>query len=357
MADRSKQWLPRWTRIAVFLVAVLACVFAWVSDRPRRQKRVIEQTHRLGGFVSHDHEHDPTRPPPKRDKHPLVSWLGEQFGPEYVHTLTRISLDGRPIRDDDLADLSGLTKLQMLYLNGTPLSDAALAHLRSLTQLQVLELRETTIGDAGMSHLRGLKSLQALYLDRTRVGDVGLASLGGLTELRALHIGHSHITDAGMAHLAGLSKLQVLTLPKTRISDAGLAHLRGLTSLRSLDLDGTDITDQGLKHLDGLVELQVLFVGGSRVSDEGIRKFKMARPGVQVFYKPRWNGLPRDNPGGNGSRLGIARPGLPVVEQHEQDFERNQQHHDDLEQLHARAAGLMHQQVIDVANRIELAAN
>jgi len=280
MIRRLKRQFQLRVYAVLLLIAALAGVFAWFSDRPRRQKRVIELTQRVGGFVSHDREHIPPIQPPRRsrsavaslpgqNKAPLergrsaLSWLREQMGREFAHNLTRISFDGAKVRDEDLATLSGLSHLELLYLNGTALTDAGLVHLRDLWNLRVLELRETKIGDAGVSHLRGLKKLEELYLDRTRVGDEGLTYLGGMTELRELHLGHTAVGDAGLSHLRGLTKLQVLTLQRTRITDSGLVHLKGLKSLRSLDLEGTDVTDMGLQHLTGLTDLSVLFLGGN----------------------------------------------------------------------------------------------
>ncbi|HEV3162965.1 MAG TPA: hypothetical protein VGZ22_02910, partial [Isosphaeraceae bacterium] len=183
----ARRWKPRLAlRVspALAVLAGLAVLFAWWSDQPRRQQRAIDLTQRLGGFVSHDDEHMPLRPQERHDANPALTWLQAQLGPEADRTLTRISLDGSALHDDDLVQVSRLAGLQRLYLNGTPVTSAGLAHLRGLPQLRVLELSETSVGDTGLAHLRDLKRVEVLKLDRTQVGDEGLAHLKGMTELR-----------------------------------------------------------------------------------------------------------------------------------------------------------------------------
>src|SRR5690348_15157889 len=97
---------------ALLALAGFAATFAWFTDKPRRQQRAIQQTRRLGGIVSHDAEHDPMRPPPQQRQSALWERLRAQLGPEYVHALTLISLNGQPVGDDDLSFLRGLSELQ-----------------------------------------------------------------------------------------------------------------------------------------------------------------------------------------------------------------------------------------------------
>ncbi len=210
-------------------LAIMAVVFLWLVDQPKRRGKAIATTKRVGGFVQLDGEYQPELqiPPfspsgnlvqrnqmtgrkPKRQilfSSPIgvARWLDKWLGPEFAHDLSVVSLDGQLISDDDLTNFEKVVGLRRLYLNGTPITDAGLAHLKGLSDLEVLELRETKIGDAGLHHLRQLTRLRALYLYETRVSDVGMASLARLRDLDELSLGNTAVGDAGLAHLARFS--------------------------------------------------------------------------------------------------------------------------------------------------------
>lgn len=161
----------------------------------------------------------------------VASWVNEMGGEleleeeDPCRAVVLIDLTGRPISDDDLAKLKGLSRLRTLELGDTPITDAGLAQLAELTGLCTLCLTATRITDAGLVHLKALTNLQELELLRTE------------------------ITDAGLANLRGLTGLQTLGLSLTKVSDAGLMHLRELTNLKWLDLMGTSVTEQGTQEL------------------------------------------------------------------------------------------------------------
>jgi internalin A len=80
-----------------------------------------------------------------------------------LRTLT-LSLKNFPIaaRDEDLAFLKRLTKLERLNLYSADLDDAWLAYLEGLANLKSLHLTDTSMTAEGLDHLEGLSNLTAM---------------------------------------------------------------------------------------------------------------------------------------------------------------------------------------------------
>jgi hypothetical protein len=239
------------TRVWLVVILVAGGALAWLSDQPRRRARAVDAAKRAGGYASLDEDHDPMKAPPAINRQsPATRWVAERLGPGFGHEVTLINFDAKPVTDADLASLSGLRGLRILYLNATPITDDSLRHLESLTGLQKLELRESAIGDAGLTHLSCLHSLRALYLHSTRVTDAGMIHLKPLKKLRELHLGRTTIGDAALPRLAELSGLEELYLEHTNVTDEGLVAMESMAKLRYLSLDGTRVTRAGIDKLN-----------------------------------------------------------------------------------------------------------
>jgi serine/threonine protein kinase len=72
-------------------------------------------------------------------------------GPFHVY---QIWLAGKPITDDELENITGLTQLEWLNLKDTDITDEGLEYLRDLPKLYILELQGTKVTDAGVERLR-----------------------------------------------------------------------------------------------------------------------------------------------------------------------------------------------------------
>ncbi len=212
--------------------------------------------------------------PPARPETRLPSVVAERLPDEGPAKVTELSLGCSDVRDEDLAALKLLTKLQRLDLSGTKISDVGLAHLKALPQLDWLDLSNTRVSDAGLAHLKPLTRLQGLDLSNTRIGDAGLEHLKPLTQLEALCLSNTRVSDAGLAHLKPLTRLQWLDLDNTQVSDAGLEHLKPLTQLKGLYLGSTRVSDAGLAHLKPLTRLQRLDLIDTKISDAGLDHLK-----------------------------------------------------------------------------------
>jgi hypothetical protein len=201
--------------------------------------------------------------------------------PEKPFRIRTITLDRRPIADEDMIHLQGLGRLQELRLNQTPIGNAGLAHLKDVPWLETIELRETRISNDGLKHLKDQPMLW-LDLSITSVTDEGLEHLKGFKKIQQLRLNRLKIADAGLERLAGITSLRLLELTDTQITDAGLKHVRKLNNLTWLMLTGTKVSDVGLEELHGLSGLRTLYVERTKITDEGVAKLKEALPNCKV---------------------------------------------------------------------------
>ncbi len=179
----------------------------------------------------------------------------------------------KEIDEDVLAELSGLTELQLLIVNERNLTDRGLAHLSTLTGLRILSLTGTGITDEGLWHLEGLDRIEELNLAQTAVTDAGLGALGRMENLAWLDLRDTAVTGTGLASLKGSDRLQCIGLRGTAVDDQGIESLRG-SSIRALDLGATAITDKAMNTLFTLEELRILDLTGTAVGDDGLARLK-----------------------------------------------------------------------------------
>jgi hypothetical protein len=155
--------------------------------------------------------------------------------------LTSVDLQTRPVGDDDLANLQGVTGLEELFLKGTRITDAGLVHLRAFPALRFLSVAGTAVTNAGLTRIRDCKALEDLGLDATRVTDDGLVHLGDLNRLKLLWLHDTAVTDAGLAHLRGLPALTRLVVRKTRVTAKGVAEFRAALPGCTVEWDGGEV--------------------------------------------------------------------------------------------------------------------
>ena len=189
---------------------------------------------------------------------------------------------GRPVigvtlyeaRDEDLAHLAKLPRLESLELYRAQVTDAGVAHLGRLTRLKRLRIPSARVSDRGLEALKGLEELRELDLSSSGIGP-GLAHLKGLAKLEKLDLFHTEVKDRDLAVLAELKELRELNLGAcAHLTDEGLAPLKGLTRLRKLELDLSAFDGSGLKYLEGATELRELSLLDTKVSGEALAQLK-----------------------------------------------------------------------------------
>jgi Leucine-rich repeat (LRR) protein len=230
-----------------------------------------------------------------------------------------VSLQGKPVTDEELAHLRGWKGLQVVNLSGCEkVTDAGLAYLALLPELTELNLSGTSVKGDGLvclkdaaglrvlelpavpmtikqvAPLSGLKGLERLTVSLRHDGDAGLRFLAGFPKLkeadfRGIHLSNRRMTligqmaglerldilsqpvgDRGLAQVGKLKNLRELRLADTRVTDAGLQTVGTLTGLKVLELSGRRFTDVGFQQLRGLAELERLQVRGTGLTDRGM---------------------------------------------------------------------------------------
>jgi serine/threonine protein kinase/Leucine-rich repeat (LRR) protein len=158
--------------------------------------------------------------------------------PKERFTLTRVSVGGKPVTDEELKHLKELKGLAYLNLNGTKVTDAGLEHLKELKALTYLSLGHTAVTGTGLTHLKELKGLRDLSLSGTAVTDAGLEHLKELKALTYLYLYNTPVTDIGLAHLKELKGLTHLDARKTKVTAKGLAAFHSAVPACTIERDG-----------------------------------------------------------------------------------------------------------------------
>lgn len=135
--------------------------------------------------------------------------------------LRTLKVTETPIKNSDLAFLSGMKHLQSLTLSGCAIS--TIAELDALEEITYLDLSNNTI--------RNISSLSAMtmleYLDLSNNALISLQALEKLTNLKTLDVSYNFLSST--SHVASLTALQELD-----VSSNNLMILEGIGSLTAL---------------------------------------------------------------------------------------------------------------------------
>lgn len=188
-----------------------------------------------------------------------------------------IGLNGARFTDDDLAQLTGFSKLKHLSLIATNIHGDGLKHLTALPQLEQLTLAGAAVTDRWLEQLPPLPNLKSLTLRSGRITDRGLLLLQRYPKLEQLHIGDMEVGDVGLAVLQHVPNLKRLALKHTLVSDAGLEQLAHVPHLQYFSLASPNVTGTGLARVATMQELNELQFVGPSVTDEWLRAVEPLR--------------------------------------------------------------------------------
>ena len=91
--------------------------------------------------------------------------------------LVELKLSSSGIKDDDIANISSLTKIEKLWLDGNKLTDQCLEKLVTLNSLSYLNVTSTSISKQGILQLKKLPALKNIYLYETKLTGEDLTQL------------------------------------------------------------------------------------------------------------------------------------------------------------------------------------
>ena len=233
-------------RSLLLLVVVVAIPCSWLETEmkaAREQRAAVEEIRKLGGRVRYDYEpeNSTTAVVP-----PYPAWMQKLFGDDLFADVIEAEIENTAEPNQPF-NHTGLSKLN---IPGEKFKYLRLAILKRLPLLQNLKLDNANVRDAELENLQGLTRLRSLALaSNPLVSDEGLMNLRGLPQLRKLWLVGTSVTGEGFSHLKHLPRLEELYLGLSPISNSGLKNLEGMVQLRILALDATQVTDAGLEHL------------------------------------------------------------------------------------------------------------
>jgi hypothetical protein len=151
----------------------------------------------------------------------------------------------------------------LLYLNWPSAFDWTQARIKQLGGTVIIEpdedgeeARNVTfilrpVTDQDLSSLKGLSEIRhlRLFLDDTKVTDDGLKQLSAYSDLRTLSLCNTRITDQGLGYVAQCPHLQRLSLRYCHVTDVGLGRLAALRGLKTLDVQETRVSPAGVARL------------------------------------------------------------------------------------------------------------
>ncbi len=143
-----------------------------------------------------------------------------------------------------LNQLNGLNKLRSLEVRTFSEADLGLdetpLNLSALADLKTLNIQGLPLQDEDLASLSSLPDIEVLFVSG-RFTEAGLRYLNDLPSLKHMDIrGISCSTGRGLATLAGLTRLGDLKL-RGRIPNSALNHLEGLPSLWSLTVETDEV--------------------------------------------------------------------------------------------------------------------
>jgi hypothetical protein len=134
-------------------------------------------------------------------------------GVQNLSNLSQLHVSWNPLGNEDLAYVSGLTRLRYLYCEDIALTD--ISALAGLTGLRSLNISVNFIDD--ISAVAGMTDM--LWFSATTDSLADLSPLANLDQLRYVYVGDNQITD--LSPLQNLPNLYRLELHDNLISDVG----------------------------------------------------------------------------------------------------------------------------------------
>ncbi len=166
-------------------------------------------------------------------------------------------------------------------------ADDNLKFLKDMPKLGNITLAGPAVTDNGVRHLQGVSTMQDVNLYFTRVTDAGIAALESLPNIEYLRVqseGSPTVTRECLTSAAKMKKLRCLVLDvPLRDADIPLLVIHDNLGEIVMNCQSPEFTDAGLTALTGLKSLNSLGLNGTRATPDGVRKFKAARPTVNLL--------------------------------------------------------------------------
>lgn len=204
-------------------------------------------------------------------------------------SLKRMSISFAKIPLESAKILGTLKSLEVLNLkNQVELGPQGFEEVFQLTELREITLAGRLVDDEVIADLVKLRNLKRLTLESVFVTDKGITLLKRLDSLKSLriHIG-PEVTSAGVVSLSELD-LNHLEITFLDADNDKLKDLRKLTNLKSLHIrNAAKVSDDGITYLTELRELKELDLNDAMLTVKGIKELRSSLPTCKVVHDAR----------------------------------------------------------------------
>ena len=236
--------------------------------------------------------------------HSSLTEAGVQLAP--FRELENLNLDGLPLTDSVIEQLSHVPRLQSLSLGGTSVTDAIGASLVKLKDLRSLSL-PATVTDATLERLgqlplntlglagdkitdrsapvfKELRQLRFLSFSATSQGDATFEAISGTPIISFTYVG-SKLSEQGAAALANMQTVTDLYFDHGELKDGHLQAIGRMKGLRNVDLRGNKLNStKGGAVLAQLTEVTQLKIHRIVLDDEALSKMITPTLNYLVVY-------------------------------------------------------------------------
>jgi hypothetical protein len=231
---------------AMFLFAALLGVYARLQARANRQRAIVTEAAKVGGYVRYDFECWSESP-----WYAVQRWLAPRTGPDLVGNVLILNFEDRGSEHEwtkALLKAIELQRIQYLSASRPDLSPTQVRHLSRLNALTQLGLNDVAeLPDlssfAALAHLdklslhscrgvtaeklhalRNLPRLLLVDVCCTDANDDVARELSNFVELEEVHVEFSSITHGGLIELAKSNSLRVVHVSREQAAH-GIAEL------------------------------------------------------------------------------------------------------------------------------------
>jgi hypothetical protein len=206
--------------------------------------------------------------PLQRDPRGMVRWI-EATKKEFT--------------DDAMQYLPALSGLEWLEIGGGKAGPAGMEYLKNCRSLRRLYIHDIDLSGDELAWLSGLTRLEALSLQHTGINGKALKNLAAFDTLAVLNLSGNEIADSDMDPIARMKRLEVLALADTKITGAGIAKLEGMSSLNELNLTNCRILDGDLDYFLSMRNLRIVYARDCNLSDIAVQNIVMRFPMLAIF--------------------------------------------------------------------------
>ncbi len=155
------------------------------------------------------------------------------------NNLRYLEMDGIPLAQDALKDISRLSNLRSLVISRVIIGRANVKALSLSASIHSLQLNNTGIGDSDAALLARMK-LRVLVLDNNDISNLFLDTIYKFNDLRALSVSHTSIGLLGHT-IRKTPPLTALRAVGISTNSMFLKFLSRIAKLNYIDLRGTDL--------------------------------------------------------------------------------------------------------------------